>query len=186
MLRFDGNEDGTITLKEMKKFIRDINGLFNPGELESISEDQLADEAFREMDADGNGLITEEEFIKAAMKDNKVCKMLTLKVVNLISPWSISQIKDSEIFGFKDMFDIWAFTLLERRSLLITYVKIKEKMAIHSYANMNSLIFLFWFHTTSLLNAIFKPKILNDNWLDIRVSTKYQKLEIGVTSRIFR
>ena len=84
--RFDGNEDGTITLKEMKKFIRDINGLFNPGELESISEDQLADEAFREMDADGNGLITEEEFIKAAMKDNKVCKMLTLKVVNLISP----------------------------------------------------------------------------------------------------
>ena len=70
----------------MKKFIRDINGLFNPGELESISEDQLADEAFREMDADGNGLITEEEFIKAAMKDNKVCKMLTLKVVNLISP----------------------------------------------------------------------------------------------------
>ena len=116
----------------MKKFIRDINGLFNPGELESISEDQLADEAFREMDADGNGLITEEEFIKAAMKDNKVCKMLTLKVVNLISPWSISQIKDSEIFGFRDMFEIWAFTLLERRSLLITYVKIKEKMAIYS------------------------------------------------------
>mgnify|MGYP001181899804 FL=1 len=84
--RFDGNEDGQISLTEMKKFITDINGLFNPEELESISEEQLAEKAFKEMDADQDGHITEEEFIKAAMKDNKVCKMLALKVVNLISP----------------------------------------------------------------------------------------------------
>ena len=71
----------------MKKFITDIHGLFNPEELESIPEDQLAEKAFKEMDADQDGHITEEEFIQAALKDNKVCKMLALKVVNLISPW---------------------------------------------------------------------------------------------------
>ena len=84
--RFDGNEDGKISLKEMKKFIKDIHFLFQPSELQSVPEDQLADEAFKEMDSDHDGTITEEEFVNAAQSNNKICKMLALKVVNLLAP----------------------------------------------------------------------------------------------------
>ena len=38
VFRFDENGDGVISHKEMKKFVKDIQALLSPSELESIDE----------------------------------------------------------------------------------------------------------------------------------------------------
>ena len=39
--RFDENNDGAISHKEMKKFVKDIQSLLTPSDLENISEHNL-------------------------------------------------------------------------------------------------------------------------------------------------
>ena len=41
LYRFDENNDGAISHKEMKKFVKDIQSLLTPSDLENISEHNL-------------------------------------------------------------------------------------------------------------------------------------------------
>ena len=104
--RFDEDNDGVISHKEMKKFVKDIQALLSPSELESIEEESavaagcgpvhrrtnyqkqrsLVDQAFNEMDRDGDGKVSEEEFVRATLAHEKVSTLLALKIVNAFTP----------------------------------------------------------------------------------------------------
>ena len=83
---FDNNNDGTITLKEMKKFVKDIQCLLDDGELETVKKTGSIEQAFTEMDTDQDGKIDVEEFVTAVLGHTEIAKMLTLKVINVFSP----------------------------------------------------------------------------------------------------
>ena len=92
IFRFDENNDGVISLKEMKKFVKDIQALLSASELErleSIDENSvknITNLAFEEMDKDHDGKVSEEEFVKAVLDHKKCSTLLTLKIVNVIQP----------------------------------------------------------------------------------------------------
>ena len=46
----------------------------------------LVDQAFSEMDKDNDGKVTEDEFVAAALAHEKVATLLTMKIVNVLSP----------------------------------------------------------------------------------------------------
>merc|ERR1712168_1070284 len=80
---FDLNLDGTINKKEMKRLVKDMYGLIKSEDPEVKSEAVIAASAFTEMDADGDGKITETEFVNACLSQDEISKMLALKVINI-------------------------------------------------------------------------------------------------------
>lgn len=85
---FDANGNGMISKKEMKKLIQDIYHLLDDGKPDKGNKNKkaLTENAMREMDADNDGRISEEEFVKAVLNQQKVAKLLTLKVVQVFDP----------------------------------------------------------------------------------------------------
>ena len=57
-------------MKEMKKVVKDIHHLL--GEPRDMDRKTLSEDAFREMDADGDGKVSEQEFVAAIMAHEKV------------------------------------------------------------------------------------------------------------------
>eukprot|EP00091_Calanus_sinicus_P000100 TRINITY_DN10028_c0_g1_i1.p1 TRINITY_DN10028_c0_g1~~TRINITY_DN10028_c0_g1_i1.p1 ORF type:complete len:108 (-),score=45.30 TRINITY_DN10028_c0_g1_i1:84-407(-) len=80
---YDLNSDGMITLREMKKLIKDMYGLLKTDNPKVAAEALIAKTAHAEMDKDSDGNITMEEFITACMGQDEITKMLTLKLVNI-------------------------------------------------------------------------------------------------------
>merc|ERR1711970_1006278 len=80
---FDVNSDGTITQKEMTKLIKDMYGLIKADDPEAESKDLMAKSAFAEMDKDADGKITCSEFTTACLSQEKISKMLALKVIDI-------------------------------------------------------------------------------------------------------
>ena len=80
---YDLNSDGVITLKEMKKLIKDMYGLLKTDNPKVAAEALIAKTAHAEMDKDMDGNITMEEFITACMGQEEITKMLTLKLVDI-------------------------------------------------------------------------------------------------------
>merc|ERR1712179_83818 len=80
---FDLNLDGTINKKEMTRLIKDMYGLIKAEDPEVQSQAVIAKAAFAEMDADGDGKITEREFISACLSQDELSKMLALKVIDI-------------------------------------------------------------------------------------------------------
>merc|ERR1711892_237454 len=79
-LIFDVNNDGVITMQEMSILVRHIS-LMIEDEVEQSSD--VAKEAFKEMDKDANGEVTQEEFVSAVLDQEKISKFLTLKVIDM-------------------------------------------------------------------------------------------------------
>eukprot|EP00092_Neocalanus_flemingeri_P001075 GFUD01001146.1.p1 GENE.GFUD01001146.1~~GFUD01001146.1.p1 ORF type:complete len:195 (+),score=73.19 GFUD01001146.1:131-715(+) len=79
---FDVNNDGTISKKEMNKLIKDMYGLLKTEDPNIADKNLIAKTAFAEMDKDGNGKITEAEFIGACLGQKDISKMLALKIVD--------------------------------------------------------------------------------------------------------
>jgi len=81
---FDINNDGSITQKEMVRIVKALFHLLNqddnPGQ---ESESTIAKMAFQEMDADQNGRVSLDEFIRACLQQEKISSMLTLKLVDV-------------------------------------------------------------------------------------------------------
>ena len=81
---FDINNDGTVSQKELGRIVKDLFHLFtkedNP---DKASQEVLATKAFQEMDTNGDGRVTEEEFIKACLNHETISKMLALKVIDV-------------------------------------------------------------------------------------------------------
>merc|ERR1711973_189854 len=80
---FDVNSDGFITKKELTKLVKDMYCLLNNENAEQASKDLIAKSAFEEMDKDGDGKITTEEFITACLAEEKFSKMLAVKIIGL-------------------------------------------------------------------------------------------------------
>ena len=80
---FDVNSDGTITKKEMTKLIRDMYSLLKEEDPSLAAKDLVAKSAFAEMDSDQDGKVTLEEFISACLGQEKLSKMLALKVIDI-------------------------------------------------------------------------------------------------------
>merc|ERR1712002_137581 len=82
---FDINGDGTISKKEMSRLVKDMYGLIKTDDPHIGSQTEIADAAFSEMDADGDGKITLAEFVSACIShdETSISKMLALKVVDI-------------------------------------------------------------------------------------------------------
>ena len=80
---FDINSDGAISLKELKSVAKVLGKLVDSKDTEDVSKDIFAQAAFNEMDDNGDGLVTEEEFVKACLSHKKCSSMLTLKIVSV-------------------------------------------------------------------------------------------------------
>lgn len=92
---FDDSNDGKIEKNEMKRFIKDIQNLITDSDLklttglqreDSKKKKTLAENAMAEMDIDGDGCITEDEFVKAILEHGKVSKILALKIIDILLP----------------------------------------------------------------------------------------------------
>ena len=80
---FDVNSDGTITMKEMTKLIKDMYGLLKEEDPNLAARDLVAKSAFAEMDENQDGKVTDAEFIKACLGQEAFSKMLALKVIDI-------------------------------------------------------------------------------------------------------
>jgi Ca2+-binding EF-hand superfamily protein len=80
---FDINNDGAISLKELKRIVKDLFHLINEKDADQASQDVLATTAFTEMDENNDGQVSEEEFIKACMRQKKFSTMLTLRIIDI-------------------------------------------------------------------------------------------------------
>ena len=84
---FDINGDGTISWKEMRKIVTDLFQLLssedNPAQ---ASNEAIASMAFDEMDADLDGNITKEEFIRACLNHETISTMLAIKIIDVFVP----------------------------------------------------------------------------------------------------
>ena len=77
----------------MRRVVKDLFHLLsredNP---ESSSEEALANLAFKEMDANKDGKVTEKEFVAALMNEEKITSMLSTKLMELAG----NQFEDSD------------------------------------------------------------------------------------------
>jgi len=81
---FDINSDGTISQKELQKIVKDLFHLLKKdGDPKKESEDFLAETAFKEMDEDGDGKVTIDEFVGACMKQEKFTSLLALRIIDV-------------------------------------------------------------------------------------------------------
>jgi len=80
---FDVNSDGTITKKEMTRLVKDMYGLIKAENPQAQSEALIAQSVFKEMDTDGDGRITMDEFIVACLAQEELSKMLAIKVMDI-------------------------------------------------------------------------------------------------------
>jgi Ca2+-binding EF-hand superfamily protein len=76
---FDVNCDGNISKKEMLRLVKDLHGLSSVSE----TRQRIAESAFAEMDNDGDGIVTCDEFVKAVLDEKTVSKMLTMNVIDI-------------------------------------------------------------------------------------------------------
>jgi len=83
---FDINNDGTLEPKELDRLVKDLFQMFtkkdNP---DRSSHEDLANKAFQEMDANADGRVTQEEFVKACLNQETISKMLALKVIDIFT-----------------------------------------------------------------------------------------------------
>jgi len=79
----DINSDGSVSIGEFKRVTRDMFLLTNEKEVDFSIQELLAEKAFIEMDIDGDGKVTLEEFVKACLSQKKFSTMLTLKIIDV-------------------------------------------------------------------------------------------------------
>ena len=80
----DINNDGTVSVTEFKKVVKDLYLLLESHQqLDSSIQDLLVEKAFIEMDIDADGKVTSDEFIKACLSQKKFSTMLTVKLIKV-------------------------------------------------------------------------------------------------------
>ena len=89
---FDINGDGTIDEKEMRRLVKDMYDLIKADDSETQSRDLIARCVFTEMDANGDGKITLDEFVAACFAQEELSKMLVLKVMDVLEALESSKI----------------------------------------------------------------------------------------------
>ena len=80
---FDVNSDGTISMKEMNKLIKDMYGLLKTENPNIAAQNMIAKTAFAEMDKNEDGKVSKDEFVRACMGQHEISKMLALKIIDI-------------------------------------------------------------------------------------------------------
>ena len=80
---FDVNSDGSISIKEMKRLVKDLYGLLKHNDPTPASEDFIATTAFAEMDSDRDGLVSKDEFVRAVLEQEQFSKLLTVNIMSI-------------------------------------------------------------------------------------------------------
>ena len=75
--------DGVITMKELKKLLKDMHGLIKADDAAKATEDMIATTTLAEMDENCDGKITLDEYIEACLGKDEFSKMLTLKIIDI-------------------------------------------------------------------------------------------------------
>ena len=73
-----------MSQKELIRLVKDLFHLFkkedNP---DKSSQEALATKAFKEMDTNADGRVTQDEFVNACLNQETISKMLALKVIDV-------------------------------------------------------------------------------------------------------
>ena len=81
---FDIDGNGFMSKKELTKIIKHLFHLFKKEEkYAKMTEKDLASEAFKEMDTNTDGKVSEDEFIRACLNHNEISTMLALKIIDI-------------------------------------------------------------------------------------------------------
>merc|ERR1712050_729583 len=81
---FDINNDGSVSKKELGRLVKDLFHLFTKKDNPDLADTEtLADKAFKEMDIDDDGKVTQDEFVRACLSQETISKMLALKVIDV-------------------------------------------------------------------------------------------------------
>ena len=96
---FDVNSDGSISIKEMQvvgvrspalynvlftqRLVKDLYGLLKHTDPTQASKDLIAKTAFSEMDQDKDGLVSQDEFVRAVLGQEQFSKMLTMNIMSI-------------------------------------------------------------------------------------------------------
>jgi Ca2+-binding EF-hand superfamily protein len=73
---FDINSDGKVEKEELGRVVEELNKLGEVGE-------DVVQRAFAEMDADRDGGVTEEEFVRACLQQRGAATALTIRVIDI-------------------------------------------------------------------------------------------------------
>jgi len=80
---FDENDDRSISMKEMKKVVTDMQGLLKEKDQNVGSADYITSAAIVEMDKDKDGNITVDEFTTACKDEKEMCQMLKSAILGI-------------------------------------------------------------------------------------------------------
>ena len=80
---FDVNSDGVISKKEMTRLVKDMYGLLKKDDPNISASDLIAKSAFVEMDKDGDGKVSLEEFTNACLAEKDFSKLLTTTALDI-------------------------------------------------------------------------------------------------------
>lgn len=79
----DVDSDGRVSVAEFKTVVSDLRGVLTDSKMHQAIQDLVVEKAFIEMDSDGDGLVTCEEFVAACLAHKKFSTMLTLKLIRV-------------------------------------------------------------------------------------------------------
>ena len=75
-----------ISKSELGKLVKDMSGLMVVNRTEKdISEDELVESSWREMDSDRDNCITMDEFITSVLRHDKFSKLLAIRVLDFFT-----------------------------------------------------------------------------------------------------
>ena len=84
---FDVDNNGVISKSELRKLVLDMSGIMkrsqNPGL--AVTEDDITDSTWLEMDRDRDGSVTRDEFISSVLNHKKFSKLLAMQVIDLFT-----------------------------------------------------------------------------------------------------
>ena len=79
---FDIDNTGVITKEEMLLLVTDMHALIKEN-IKNTSDEEIALQAFEEMDTNKDGQVTKEEFIAAVLDHKTLSQYLALKIFNI-------------------------------------------------------------------------------------------------------
>ena len=79
----DVDSDGRVSVAEFKTVVSDLRVVLTDSKMHQAIQDLVVEKAFIEMDSDGDGLVTCEEFVAACLAHKKFSTMLTLKLIRV-------------------------------------------------------------------------------------------------------
>ena len=84
---FDVDNNGVISKSELRKLVLDMSGIMKRSQNPNlaVTEDDITDSTWLEMDRDRDGSVTRDEFISSVLNHKKFSKLLAMQVIDLFT-----------------------------------------------------------------------------------------------------